>query len=229
MIRCAARTAQALWRMARGTQRKQPTCLQVKTKVQNVSTAYKAYKDKISHSGEENVWAKYSKPFWWDAAEELWATRAATQPDVVLEVGNGVKVEGRKGTEVLRAPDAPEELADDLELEGAGAAADGEGGGGAAAAADAEVARREEARNIRQKRKSSAKEQAAKEQVNCAVEAGRRINEDLMSHLAPLVKDITAAVKDLPGALALALGGGHKKKKHKRSQLSSERSSPSSS
>jgi len=203
--------------------------LQVKTKVQNVSSSYKLYKDKIAHSGEENVWAKHSKPFWWDAAEELWATRAATQPEVVLEVGNGVKVEGRNGAAVLRALDAEEELEENPEKEAAGAATAGAAAAGAAAAADAEVARREEARSIRNKRKSSAREQAAKEQTNAAVEAGRLINADLMSHFAPLVKDITAAVKDLPAALAIALGGGHKKKKHRRSQVSSERSSPSTS
>ena len=96
-----------------------------------------------------------------------------------------------------------------------------------AMAAEAEVARREEARIIRQKRKSSAREQAAKEQTDAVVEAGRLINADLMSQFVPLVKDMTAAVKDLPAALALALGGGHRRKKSKRSQLSSERSSPS--
>ena len=202
--------------------------------MQNVSSSYKSYKDKISHSGEENVWQKHAKPFWWDSAEELWATRPATQPDVVLEVGNGVKVEGRKSAAALRALDAEEGMAD--ESEAAGAAAAGAAAAGAAAAgaevapamaAEAEVARREEARLIRQKRKSSAREQAAKEQTDAVVEAGRLINADLMSQFVPLVKDMTAAVKDLPAALALALGGGHRRKKSKRSQLSSERSSPS--
>lgn len=199
--------------------------MQVKTKVANVSSSYKAYKDKISHSGEENVWAKHPKPVWWDAAEELWATRAATQPDVVLEVGNGVKVEGRNGATVLAAPAAEDELAEAPQEAGGTAAA----GAVPSAAAEAEVALREEARAIRHKRKSSAKEQTAKEQANAAVEVGRQINADLMSHFAPLVKDITAAVKDLPAALAMALGGGHKKKKQKRSLLSELSSSPSSS
>jgi hypothetical protein len=218
----------------------------VKAKYTNVHGRYKFYKDKISHSGEENVWSTHDKPGWWGAAEELWATRAATAPDIVIEVGNGVKIEGAGGAKrlaaALQAECAPDDCAmGDGALEAGGEGSPGDAAAGAAAAApaapaktagakgavaaaaEAEVA----ARAIRNKRKSAAKEQAAKEQVDATVEAGKRINADLVAQFSPLFASMTQVMGQLPDRMVAALQG-HDKKKKKHTSYSAH-SSPSTS
>ncbi len=216
----------------------------MKAKYTNVHGRYKFYKDKISHSGEENVWSTHDKPGWWGAAEELWATRAATAPDIVIEVGNGVKIEGAGGAKRLAAALQAECAPDDCALEAGGEGSLGDGAAGAAAAAaaapaapaktagakgavataaEAEVA----ARAIRNKRKSAAKDQAAKEQVDTTVEAGKRINADLVAQFSPLFASMTQVMGQLPDRMVAALQG-HDKKKRKHTSYSAH-SSPSTS
>ena len=160
------------------------TAQQVKTKVNNIRSRYQAYQDKISRSGEENVWRTNKKPFWWADAEALWATREATKPSVVLEAGmGGVKME----SDEPGAAAAPEE-----EERGQ---ADAAAPAPVAKARESDVARRAAAQELRAARKTEKKTALLKEQAAVFAEAQRGQTQELLAGLTPFFGGLTEALK----------------------------------
>ena len=157
---------------------------QVKTKVNNIRSRYQFYNDKISRSGEENVWRSNKKPFWWADAEALWATREATKPSVVLEAGMGcVKVESDEPG--AAAPPEEEERGQ----------VDAEAPAQVAKPRESDAARRIAAQELRAARKSEKKTAQLKEQAQVFAEAQRGQTQELLAGLAPFLGGLTDALK----------------------------------
>ena len=192
---------------------------QVKVKLNNIRSAYLKFMERISHSGEENVWRKTKQPFWWADAEALWASREATAPSVVLETGLRVKEE--TGTPVAE-PQTDNVAVDDALPQ--------------PKAREEDAERRTAAHELRATRKAEKKSAAMKEQVAVIAEAQRTTTAELLAGFGDLFKGLTAQLERAVDMQARAVSlqekllsndkNSKKRKRHSHSH-SHARSSPS--